>query len=112
MHDELFIYLIVALNALLQVMLIRRLSFPAGGRWKYQSWAVGIPVIVMLGMRLAIMAGTIHGRVADQSSAERLFTTAASIVLIAGPWLVTVAAIVRNRRQRLHHSHGPGQPDR
>jgi len=112
MHDELLIYVIVVLNALLQVMLIRRLKFPAGGRWKYLSFAVGIPVFVMLGMRLAIMAGAIHGRVADQSSVERFVTTVAGIVLLAGPCLVTVAAIVRSRQQRLHHSHGPGQPDR
>ena len=112
MHDALFIYLIVALNALLQVLLIRRLRFVEGGRWRYLWLAAGTPVVVMLAMRLAIMAGAIHGRVADQSSVERLVTTASSIALLAGPWLVTVAAVLRSRRQGLHHAHGARQPDR
>ena len=100
MHDELFVYLIVALNALLQVMLIGRLKFPAGGKWKYQLAAVGIPLFVMLAMRLLIAGGVIPARVAEQSSVERFLTTAASVALLAGPVLVTLAAVIGRKRKR------------
>ncbi|WP_372528153.1 hypothetical protein [Piscinibacter sp.] len=99
MPDEVFIYLIVALNAFAQVMLIRRLKFPAGGRWKYQLFAIGIPVVVMLSMRLLIASGAIHGHVADQSPTERLLTTAASALLLGGPWLVTLVAVLGRKRK-------------
>jgi hypothetical protein len=99
MPDQVFIYLIVALNALLHVMLIGRLKFPAGGKWKYQLFALGIPVFVMLTMRLLIAAGMIHVRVADQAPVERFLATAASVALLAGPWLVTLAAIVGRKRK-------------
>jgi hypothetical protein len=99
MPDEAFIYLIVALNALLHVILIGRLKFPAGGRWKYQLFALGIPVFVMLTMRLLIAAGMIHVRVADQTPIERFFATAASVALLAGPWLATLAAAIARKRK-------------
>ena len=100
MPDELFIYLIVALNALLQVMLIGRLNLPAGARWKCPLAAVAIPVLIMLAMRLSIAGGMIHARVVDQSPVERFVTTAASVALLAGPVLVTLAALARKRRKR------------
>ena len=101
MPDELFIYLIVALNALTQILLIRSLRFPAGGKQKYYLCAIAIPVLLMLSMRLLIAGGMIHGRVDDQSSIEKIITTVASILLIGGPWLVTLAAILDKRRQGL-----------
>jgi len=100
MSDDVFIYLIVALNMLGQLMLVRRLNFPVGGRWKYYAFAIGIPVVVMLSMRLLIAGGMIEGRVADQSPVENYITTAASILLVAGPWLVTLAAILGKKRKR------------
>jgi hypothetical protein len=48
----------------------------------------------MLTMRLLIASGAIHGLVAEQSPAEQFFTKGTSILLIAGPWLVTLAAIL------------------
>ncbi len=99
MSDQVFIYLIVALNTLVQLMLIGRLIFPAGGKRKYYLFAVAIPVLVMLSMRLLIAVGIIHGRVADQSAIEQHFTTAASILLMAGPWLVTLVAILDKQRK-------------
>jgi hypothetical protein len=41
----------------------------------------------------------IHERTANQSSAERSLTTTASVALLAGPWLVSVAAFVGRRRK-------------
>ncbi len=106
MSDEVFIYLIVALNTLVQVMLIRRLAFPAGGRWKYHAFAVGIPLVLMVSMRLAIVGGMIPGRVVEQSPVENYITTAASVLLIGGPWLATLAAILsRNRRRAVMAMH-------
>jgi hypothetical protein len=99
MPDEVFIYAIVALNALLQVLLIGRLGLPAGARWKYQLAAVALPGLVVLAMRLSIAGGMIHVRVADQSPAERWLTTAGSIALLAGPWLATLAAVFRRRKR-------------
>ncbi len=100
MYDKVFIYLIVALNTCCQLMLIWRQKFPPGVKRKYCAYAVAIPLVVMLSMRLLIAGGMIHGRVADQTPVERYITTAASILLIAGPWLVTLAAIFSKKRQR------------
>jgi hypothetical protein len=99
MPDQVFIYLIVALNTLVQLILIRSLNFPAGGKRKYYILAVAIPVLVMVAMRLSIVGGMIHGRVADQSAIEQYITGAASILLMAGPWLSTLAAILDKRRK-------------
>ncbi len=100
MPDEAFVYLIVALNVVLQVMLIRRLKLPSGAKRNYQLTAVAIPVLIMLATRLAIAAGMIHARVAEQSGVERLFTMTASVALLAGPLLVTLAALVSRMRRR------------
>jgi hypothetical protein len=37
--------------------------------------------------------------VADQSAIEQHITTAASVLLMAGPWLVTLAAILDKQRK-------------
>ena len=99
MSDDVVIYLIVALNTFVQGMLLWRLKFPAGGRWKYLAFAVGIPVLIMVSMRLAIAGGLIHGRVVDQSLVEQYVTAAASILLLVGPLFVTLAAIVSKKRR-------------
>ena len=99
MSDEAFIYLIVAFNTFVQVMLIGRLYFPSGGRRKYFLLAVGIPGLVMLSTRLLVATGMIHGRVADQTAIEQHITNAAGILLIAAPWLVTLAAILDKKRK-------------
>ena len=99
MSDELFIYAIVVLNTLVQIMLIWRLKFPLGGKRKYIFFAVAIPVLVMLAMRFAVASGAIQSRVADQSLIARIVTMAASVLLIAGPWLATLAAILDKKRR-------------
>jgi hypothetical protein len=100
MSDTVFIYLIVALNTLVQIMVIWRLKFPAGGRGGYYVLAVAIPVFVIVSMRLLVTSGMIHGLVADQTSMERHVTTAAGILLIAGPWIATLAAFFAVKRKR------------
>jgi len=100
MADTIFIYLIVALNTCCQIMLIWRQKLPVGDKKKYIGLAVGIPVLIMVSMRLLIANGTIHGHVAEQSPVELFITRSASILLIAGPWLVTLAAILTYRRSR------------
>jgi hypothetical protein len=99
MPDEFLTYLIVGLNLIVQLMLIRRLSFPPGARRKYYLSAVAIPVFVMVSVRVLIAGGMIQRRVADQSTVEQYMTAAASILLIAGPWLVTLAAIIDRKRR-------------
>ena len=98
MSDLLLIHLIVALNVLVQLMLIARLKFPTGGKRKYYALAIAIPVFVLVSMRLLTASGTMHSRVADQSTVEHYITAAASVVLIAGPWLATLAAILDKTR--------------
>jgi hypothetical protein len=99
MTDELSIYVIVALNIFVQLMLIHSLRFPPGGRRKYYRLAVAIPVATIVSMRLLILAGLLHARVADQSAIERFVTGAASIILMAAPWVVTALAIVNRERR-------------
>jgi hypothetical protein len=48
----------------------------------------------MLAMRLLIASGSIHGLVAEQSPVEQYLTKGTSMLLIAGPWFVTFAAIM------------------
>ena len=98
MSDDLFIYVVVALNILVQLMLIHSLRFPPGGRRKYYLLAIGIPIAIMLSMRLLIVAGAIPGRVADQSMIEQLVTSLSGVLLMASPWLVTMFAIVDKKR--------------
>ena len=100
MADKVFIYMIVALNTCCQLMLIWRQRFPAKEKWKYCGLAVGIPVFIMLSMRLLIASGTIHSHVAEQSTVEQFITKGTSMLLIAGPWFVTIAAVITNRRNR------------
>ena len=98
MTDLALIHLIVVLNVLGQLMLIGRLRFPSGGRRKYYVFAVAVPVFVLVSMRLLAAGGLIHSRVADQPPVEQFMTTAASILLLAGPWLATLAAILDKKR--------------
>jgi uncharacterized membrane protein len=49
-------------------------------------------------MRLLIAQGVIHARLADQSLVEQLITKGSSMLLIAGPWLITVVAIIMSRK--------------
>ena len=99
MTDELSVYLIVALNILVQLMLIRSLRFPPGGKRKYYWCAVAIPLGVMLSMRLLIASGAVNGNVAGQSAAEHVFTASAGAILMAAPWFVTLFAIVDRQRR-------------
>jgi len=98
--DHLLIYVIVALNALCQATLVWRLKFASSTKWKFCSAALAVPLVIMVAMRLLIASGSIHGRVADQSLVEQLITKGAGILLIAGPWLVTISAVMYRRRQR------------
>jgi hypothetical protein len=98
MSDLALIHLIVALNILVQLMLIGRLRFPSGGKRKYYVFAVAIPVLVLVSMRLLTASGLMQSRVAEQQPAEQFTTAAASILLIAGPWLATLAAILDKKR--------------
>jgi len=100
MADYIFIYLIVTLNTLCQLMLIWRQRLAANERRKFCSIAIAIPVVLMVTMRLLITGGAIHGSVAEQSLGEQFFTKGTSILLIAGPWLVTIAAILAKMRNR------------
>lgn len=99
MPDQLFIYLIVALNAVVQLILIRSLNFPPGAKRKYYALTIAVPVLVMVAMRLLVAGGVIQEVVAGQSALERYITTAASVLLMAGPWLVTLAALLDKRRR-------------
>lgn len=106
MPDQVLIYMIVMLNALCQLLLIRRLKLSGASKWKYSCLAVAIPAILMVSMRLLIANGAIHGRIADQTFVEQYITKGASILLIAGPWFATIAAIVSKRGQRSYGATG------
>jgi hypothetical protein len=105
MPDQVLIYLIVALNVFCQLMLIRRQKVASSLKLKFCSLAVAIPVVIMLSMRLLIVSGTIHEYVVEQSPIEHYITKGASILLIAGPWLVTLAVIITRIRNRMVSPH-------
>jgi hypothetical protein len=62
--------------------------------------AIAIPLVIMVTTRLMIAGGVIHGSVAEQSLVEQYFTKGTSILLIAGPWFVTIAAIAAKMKTR------------
>ena len=99
MQDQLFIYLIVALNIGVQLMLIRSLRFPPGARNKFYWLALGIPLLIMLLMRVLVALGVIGSRTAEQSVPEAAITAAAGIIMMAAPWFVTLFAVINPARQ-------------
>lgn len=113
MTDEIFLYLIVLLNIIVQLFLIRSLALPAREKRKHLAIAIAIPLGVVASMRLLVLGGIVEGNVAGQGFLERCVTDAAGILIMAGPWLATLAAVItRYRPGPLHHPHGPGEPGR
>lgn len=100
MSDQITIYLIVALNIICQIMLIWRQKLAKNIKRNFCFLAVVLPLLVMLSTRILIAGGAIHALVADQTLTEQWITRTASILLIAGPWLVTLAAIIYKFRIR------------
>jgi hypothetical protein len=94
------IYLIVFLNAACHVMLIRRLKIDKVAKWKFCSLAIGMPLLIMMLMRLMVGIGLLHGRVAEQEGIERVITMLASMMLIAAPFIATGAAVLSSRKRR------------
>ena len=101
MSDQITIYLIVALNIICQIMLIRRQTIAKNIKRNLCFLAAAIPAFIMLTMRVLIVGEIISEQVVEQSSVEQFITKLASILLIAGPWMVTLAAIITKLRNRL-----------
>lgn len=101
MSDHLLIYLIVLLNTLCQIMLIWRQREIEGTRWLFVGIAAGVPLFLTIVMRALVSGGVIHGHLVEQTAMERTLTQAMSILLLAGPWLVTIAAVFYNRSRKL-----------
>ena len=99
MPNHLLIYVIVALNVACQFMLIWRLKLERRDKVKYCLLAAVVPLIISATMRLMVGTGIIHVHLAEQNAIERTATSLASIFLIAGPFLVTVAAVLFRRKQ-------------
>ncbi len=101
MYDHILIYVIVFLNALCQMMLIWRLRRMNGARWLFMGIAVALPLLSVALMRTLVACGAINAHVAEQSRMEHLVTSAMSALLMAGPWLATLAAILFNRSRKV-----------
>ena len=100
MPDHLLIYVIVFLNAFTQAMLIWRFKLAPAIKWKLCCSTVAVPLILAVIMRLLIAQGILPARIADQSFIEQLITKGASMMLIAGPWMVTIAVIIIRLKER------------
>jgi len=68
------------------------------------AFAAALPLTLALVMRVLVYAGLIHGRLAEQSQVEHLLTQAVSILLIAGPWLATAAAVLYRGNRKLREA--------
>ncbi len=101
MPNHSLIYVIVILNAACQAMLIWRLKFDTRSKLKYCCLAVAVPLLIAIIMRLLVAVGVIHAQLSEQAALERAVTSLASMLLIAGPFMVTIAAFVFRRRQRI-----------
>jgi len=100
MPNHSLIYVIVVLNAACQVMLIWRLKLDKRSKWKYCCLAFAVPLLIAVSMRLMVAMGLIHTQLSDQAFLERAITSLASILLIAGPWLVTTAVLILRMKER------------
>lgn len=105
MSDHQLIYLIVLLNTLCQIMLIWRQRDINSTRWLFVGLAAAVPLLLMIVMRILVSGGVIHGHLADQTAPERALTHVTSILLLAGPWLVTLAAVLFNRSIKMRTRH-------
>jgi|SRR6185369_14239426 len=101
MPNHLLIYLIVVLNALCQLMLIWSLKALGSTRFRFMAIAAALPLTLAVIMRILVSAELIHGRLVEQSHVEHLLTQAAGILLVAGPWLVTAAAVLYRRNRKI-----------
>ena len=99
MSNELLIYAVVGLNALVQLTLILRLRFPEGGKWKYGVAVVAAPLLLLLLMRLLVASGVVNARVAEQTLFERVLTQGAGVLLLVSPWIVTTLAVTSKKRR-------------
>ncbi len=97
MQDHILIYFIVALNALCQLILIWSLKKLGKHRVFFMAAAGLLPLTAALFMRGLVAAGFIHGRLVEQSQLEHIFTQTMGVLLVAGPWLVTITAILYRR---------------
>jgi hypothetical protein len=98
MPDHLLIYVIVLLNALTQAMLIWRFKLTSATKWTLCCSTFAVPLLLAVSMRVLIAQGFIHARIADQSSVEQIITKGSSMLLIAGPWFITIIAIIIRRK--------------
>jgi len=100
MPNHLLIYVIVGLNALSQALLIWRFKLSDTAKLVFCGLTIGIPITVSLVMRMLVATGILHNRVAEQVGYEHAVTMVASMLLIGGPWLVTVSAVFYRQKQR------------
>jgi hypothetical protein len=100
MPDHLLIYVIVLLNALTQAMLIWRFKLEPAKKWKLCCSTVAVPLLLAITMRLLIAQGIIPAKITDQSFIEQLITKGSSMLLIAGPWMVTIAVTIIRLKER------------
>ncbi|GFO66794.1 hypothetical protein GMLC_03730 [Geomonas limicola] len=104
--NNLSIYLIVLCNALCHAMLIWRLKLDTASKLRFCALGGGIPLAVILAMRLMVAIGVMHARVAEQGMLERSITMLGSVLLLAGPFLATGAALMYRRRSQVEVSAG------
>lgn len=100
LSNHMSVYLIVLLNAVCHMMLIWRLKLDRVAKWKFCALTPALPLLVMATMRLMVGVGLIHARIAEQGGLERFITMLSSMLLIAGPLLVTGAAVLFRRKQK------------
>lgn len=101
MPNHSLIYVIVILNAACQAMLIWRLKFERQSKWKYCLLTFAVPLLIALTMRIMVATGAMHAQLSEQALLERAVTSLAGILLIAGPFIVTIAALVLRRKQKI-----------
>ena len=104
MQDHILIYVIVALNALCQLILIWSLKKLGKQRVFFMAAAGLLPLLTALFMRGLVATGLIHGHLVEQSQLEHVFTQAMGILLVAGPWLATAAAVLFRRNRKVLES--------
>ncbi len=100
MSDHLLIYFIVILNCMAQILLIRRLKLSNRDKYLFYGYAAGIPLLLAVTMRLLIAGSLFHAHVVDQSPLEHVITTITGSLLIIGPWMVTLSALLMRWKAR------------
>ena len=81
-------------------MLIRRVKIKHSLKLYYIVSTLAIPFCIIVLMRLMVHLNVISSSIQSQTSTEKIITTSMSFLLLAGPWIATIIALITYRSHK------------